>query len=954
MSYEYTKQEWETYDKTLPTRLQENSVITKRRLDHMEDGIERNSMSLTIGDLVVGDSAVPDASFEVDEEAKERRLNIVFPKFSEIEDATIKDDATWSSRKIRSEIDAIASNTHYTCEVVSNEGLIFAAATEAKTLVAKIYKTGEDITASCSESSMVWTRVSDNTEYDDFWNGKHYTGRNIVVSASEMNDTSNATFYCSYTGITEDGATIEATGSLTLVNMIYEPLDTSVSFTVNAPNGTIFDNKSDSNATFEAIAYVGSSQITEADATFRWYINGVWIPNENSSTLSYPVVGINLVSVFTCEMRYNMATYKNSITVQNRKNVTVSDTAPNDPQVGDIWYDTTLEVYKKWTAAGWEIIQDPQSEVTGEIIIAVNAVKTSYETELELEEVRRATYYTTEDGEQKTIVDFYNEYRETADETTRTIKAITETAEGAKEIASSASQTAERFSWLISGDSETNFTLTERFAELVSSDIKITGENIMLNGMTTINGDVKITEEGYLIANNGGSIGPWSITSDNIYWTDDVDPSTKITFGINGLNLSDKLILTQEGGFQSKNFSIDPLTDSVELNAQVIKLNDVDVVTFDDTFGVRNLVLTSGNYQIGKTTLWEVDDTPWTMVIGPETEEITDASKVAETTSYVTFTKSALNEGDQDTQYIKIPLSESPSTGNYSFCIRAFGGTQLNEPINIKVYLLTEDSSNSKLICTLNVNQTESLSSFNYMQTDNTKYKYIAFKSSEYQTGDSFSIINLGLYKSQVTVKDWQPAPEDSLMGDLDTKNDVTEDLDTVTMRIEVFEDSMSTIFNQTETPVILTEEDISAFIDMQVPTMVESAVLERTTSIMETIDGISTQWDKKITIQSPDGEITVATLFQYIDLVDGAIELGNNARSTKLIIYSGDASADASISFRDGNTSLGTFTKNMLLVDQIDTDKLNIGNFQMFSRENGNVSIRKVGATEAKQSLNN
>ena len=147
---------------------------------------------------------------------------------------------------------------------------------------------------------MVWTRVSDNTEYDDFWNGKHYTGRNVVISASEMNDTSNATFYCSYTGITEDGATIEATGSLTLVNMIYEPLDTSVSFTVNAPNGTIFDNKSDSNATFEAIAYVGSSQITEADATFRWYINGVWIPNENSSTLSYPVVGINLVSVFTC------------------------------------------------------------------------------------------------------------------------------------------------------------------------------------------------------------------------------------------------------------------------------------------------------------------------------------------------------------------------------------------------------------------------------------------------------------------------------------------------------------------------------------------------------------------------------------------------------------------------------------------------------------------------------
>ena len=40
-----------------------------------------------------------------------------------------------------------------------------------------------------------------------------------------------------------------------------------------------------------------------------------------------------------------MATYKNSITVQNRKNVTVSDTAPIDPQLGDMWYDSTLAVY---------------------------------------------------------------------------------------------------------------------------------------------------------------------------------------------------------------------------------------------------------------------------------------------------------------------------------------------------------------------------------------------------------------------------------------------------------------------------------------------------------------------------------------------------------------------------------------------------------------------------------
>lgn len=952
MSYEYSKQNWKTYDKTLPTRLQEDSVITKKRLDHMEDGIERNSMSLEIGDLIVGDSSVPSASFEVDEESKERRLNIIFPKSSEIEDNTIKDDATWSSRKIRSEIDAIAANTHYTCEVISNEGLIFASATEAKTLVAKIYKTGEDITSSCDEDSMVWKRVSDNTDYDDFWNGKNYTGRNVVISASELNEVSNATFYCTYTGINEEGATIEATGSLTLVNMIYEPTDTSVSFTLNAPKGTVFDNNSGTFVELEAIAYIGSTQITEADASFRWYLNGVWIPDQVSSKLSYPIVGISLVSTFTCEMRYKLATYKNSITVQNRKNVTVSDKAPNDPYLGDIWYDTVLEVYKKWTASGWEIIQDPQSEVTGEILIAVEAVKTSYETELELEEVRKATYYENENGELKTIVDFYNMYKETAEETTRTIQAIYNTAEGAKEIASSASQTASKFSWLVSGEDETSFTLTDRFAELLSDEIKISGENITLNGMTTINGDVQITEEGYLIAKSGGAIGPWSISNDNIYWTDDEDPSTKIIFGINGLNLSDKLKLTQEGGFDSKNFKIDPLTDSVELDAQVIKLGGTDVLIATDEFGIRNLILTSGSYQLGKTNLWNVENIPWSMIIGPVTEEITEAQDVAEVTTYVTFTKSEIDSEEiLDDQYIRLPLSESPSVGNYSFCIRAFGSDSLNDPITLKMYLLTEDNQ-SKLIGSFTINDTETTSCVNYYQSDRTQYKYVGFKSSEYSTGDSINIINLGLYKSKVMIKDWQPAPEDTSMGDIDNKNDMSGNLNTVTMRLEVFEDSMSTIFNQTETPVILTEEDINAFIDLRVPGMVESAVMDRTTSILETIDGISTQWDKKLTIQTSDGTVMVADLFQYINLANGAIELGNNARSTKLLIYSGDVSEDASISFKDGSTTLGTFAKNMLLVDQIDTEKINIGNFQIFSRENGNVSIRKVGITEAKSRM--
>ena len=191
---------------------------------------------------------------------------------------------------------------------------------------------------------MKWRRKSDNTDYDDFWNGKGYTGDNLVISASDVSKTTNVTFYCDYSGIDESGATISATGNITVSNMIFEAINTSISFVIDSPNGTIFDNSSSQTVVLNAIAYEGSKKIDVADgAEFKWYMNSVLIPNKTDSSLSYPVTGLPLVATFTCEMNYNLAVYKSSITVQNRKNVTVSATAPNDPNIGDIWYDTASD-----------------------------------------------------------------------------------------------------------------------------------------------------------------------------------------------------------------------------------------------------------------------------------------------------------------------------------------------------------------------------------------------------------------------------------------------------------------------------------------------------------------------------------------------------------------------------------------------------------------------------------
>lgn len=980
MSYEYEQQEWKTYDKTLPDNSQQEAIITKKRLDHIESGLKKASRTLEIGKLTVGTTNIPDAYFDEDED--EIRLNIEFPKTSEIQDNTIKDNATWSSRKIRHEIDLIAANTHYTCQVISDDGLLFVSNSDVKTLRCKIFKTGEDITSSCDYTKMKWRRKSDNTDYDDFWNGKGYTGDNLVISASDVSKTTNVTFYCDYSGIDESGATISATGNITVSNMIFEAINTSISFVIDSPNGTIFDNSSSQTVVLNAIAYEGAKKIDVADgAEFKWYMNSVLIPNKTDSSLSYPVTGLPLVATFTCEMNYNLAVYKSSITVQNRKNVTVSATAPNDPNIGDIWYDTASDTYKKWTETGWQVIQDPKEEVTGEVIIAVNATKSAYEVRDSLEEVRRATYY-VKDGETKYITDFYNEYKASADTNERRMTEVETIAGEAKTNASEAIQTARKFSWIIKdGSSESSLQLTPKFIKAMSENITISGYKIALEGYTTINGAFSVDEDGYMHAKAGSTIGPWKIAEDEIQWIDSSDDEVFVKVGKTGASFSDKLRITQNGGFYTKNLTIDPDSDEVTMEAKKITMGGISVLTQNNTVGIRNLILTSGNFHPQRSNKWNYEGLPWDMkletdkmvsqiVYNDDTDDVsTDNSIVKdESVYYATFTKISDIEGtDYNTShFIKLPLSQPPIPGNYCFYINAFSkdtshGTKLN------VYLIKDDGS-SLIIATIPLTSKATKSSIRYNFTNSGDYTYIGFRCDDATSNASdprrvpdaaktFSIVNMGFYSTQISVENWQPAPEDSINDFEDVKNICDRMSFTINEQAGIIEEKFTGKYITLDD--IFDKDDSSDSTDSSGHKDVKSRILE----IVEANGDYVKSGQLKSKVEAIYTDSIEQSVKEYITTVYGP----NNEEIGKIATYIRTSAEGIEISTNDSNSTalklandsvyfvknqsevLATFTGSAMTVDEVVTSKVTIrakgqnSGFTIFGRSDGSLSVKKI-----------
>lgn len=76
MSFKYKRQQWNNYDFKFEPSDQPDAIITKNRLEHMEEGIENNSMELV---AVYSSGTKPSASFRTDNINKRIVLDITFP-----------------------------------------------------------------------------------------------------------------------------------------------------------------------------------------------------------------------------------------------------------------------------------------------------------------------------------------------------------------------------------------------------------------------------------------------------------------------------------------------------------------------------------------------------------------------------------------------------------------------------------------------------------------------------------------------------------------------------------------------------------------------------------------------------------------------------------------------------------------------------------------------------------
>lgn len=79
MASNYTPNKWELYDQALPPEIQVNSYITKRKLEHMEDGIKNANIELVLGDVKIGTDENYGVKIEKDEVNETKRLHVTFP-----------------------------------------------------------------------------------------------------------------------------------------------------------------------------------------------------------------------------------------------------------------------------------------------------------------------------------------------------------------------------------------------------------------------------------------------------------------------------------------------------------------------------------------------------------------------------------------------------------------------------------------------------------------------------------------------------------------------------------------------------------------------------------------------------------------------------------------------------------------------------------------------------------
>ena len=83
----------------------------------------------------------------------------------------------------------------YKVDIISTNGVVFKSGDIVTTLLARVYRGGEDITDSLNAALFKWTRVSEDAASDEAWNISHFGGiKQINVTTEDV--LRRATFFC--------------------------------------------------------------------------------------------------------------------------------------------------------------------------------------------------------------------------------------------------------------------------------------------------------------------------------------------------------------------------------------------------------------------------------------------------------------------------------------------------------------------------------------------------------------------------------------------------------------------------------------------------------------------------------------------------------------------------------------------------------------------------------------
>jgi phage minor structural protein len=216
------------------------------------------------------------------------------------------------------------------------------------------YRTGDEIVSHLYAGRIVVEESADGETYTTgYTSAADEVGHDYAVTGSDTHII-RVSLYAA-------GSTSDFLSQQT-VTIMQESVPTPL-LTIRSVGGTVFHN-SKGEIQLQAEGSIGGSKIMEA--SYQWYKDEKLLEEETEASYTAPASTIgSQPAVYRCDMTHQGQTYTASITLENKVEFTVSETAPEDPAINEVWLDKSDggRVLKYWNGTDWILVSDYKGEL---------------------------------------------------------------------------------------------------------------------------------------------------------------------------------------------------------------------------------------------------------------------------------------------------------------------------------------------------------------------------------------------------------------------------------------------------------------------------------------------------------------------------------------------------------------------------------------------------------------